>query len=189
MMHILLCVRFEHLQSSLLSQMDFKKTPDAATPWNTSYWLHNTSPLNAFKMHVCHLDKRRKKQMWTCETVMLPLNYMQWSSCEVTVCLRAWVSKQEALVWNGITVEAGNGSETCRNELWQSESCGQTFLSLELKVKSSELLNIAVYTRQGKVLWAWWIPPLMLAQIINPSPLLLLFGRKYWRSLWRETKQ
>ena len=59
------------------------------------------------------------------------------------------------------------------------------YFSLGLRVKSNGRFNIAVDTSQEKVIWAWWMQPPLLAQIINSSP---LWRDKNWSIMGRKTK-
>lgn len=68
------------------------------------------------------------------------------------------------------------------------------YFSLGPRVKSNERFNIAVDTSQEKVIWAWWMQPPLLAQIIKPSPLwrgreLKHHGKENKKLIWSSVQR
>lgn len=162
--------------------------------------------MKAFKVEL-KLSLKTFKQPSECisnqNRVWMFLTVSNWRliiSRKIFVSWNCWIAQKLYLVWqspdNSLSLRVCQESESsslkrhqtsgcftfesCYNELWQLESCGPKFLSLGLRVMCNELLNIAVYTSQENVIWGWWMPPPLLAQIINPCPLL---GNKLKRCL------
>lgn len=68
------------------------------------------------------------------------------------------------------------------------------YFSLGPRVKSNERFNITVDTSQEKVMWAWWMQPPLLAQIIKPSPLwrgreLKHHGKENKKLIWSSVQR